>query len=104
MKKQLLFDVIFLCSMLIFRNLDEAREIFGDDFDFKDMNFDETPAELEDEDEEDEEADLMEDEQDEDVEREPEYDSDGNVIEDVRRDESKIRFFIRFCLKKNRRN
>lgn len=63
--------------------MDEAREIFGDEFDFKDINFDEVDGDAEeDEDLDEDDEELMDEGEEEEVEREPEYDEDGNLIED----------------------
>ena len=64
----------------------EAQAIFGDDFNFDDINVEELDADMgnedvEDDDEEDDDDDIIDDG----VEREPEYDEDGNLVEDVRR-------------------
>ena len=67
----------FLCN----RNIDEARAIFGEDFNFDGIDFNELNDEIDEDDLEDDD-DEMEDEDLEEVE--PKYDEDGNVIEDVR--------------------
>lgn len=63
------------------RNIAEAQAIFGDDFNFDDINYDDLDDDEEDEDNEDEEEE--EDEELEQEEVEPQYDEDGNLIEDV---------------------
>jgi hypothetical protein len=67
------------------RNIEEARAIFGDDFnfdgiDFNQLNDDMDGDDLEDDDDDDDE--LEEDVADEEIE--PKYDEDGNLIEEVR--------------------
>lgn len=61
--------------------MDEARAIFGDDFNFDGIDFNEINEELEDDEDEDEIDEEDDDEEMEDVE--PKYDEDGNIIEDV---------------------
>jgi hypothetical protein len=62
----------------LIRNMDEARAIFGEAFNFDEIDYNELNEEMDDEDE-----DEIEDEEEEEVE--PEYDDDGNIIEDVKK-------------------
>lgn len=73
--------------------MDEARAIFGEDFNFDDI---ETNEEMNDgdEDEDDEIDDEIEDEMEDNVE--PEYDEEGRLIEDVNKTEKKPEFFFSF--------
>lgn len=64
------------------RNIDEARAIFGDDFNFDGIDFNEFNDEQEDDEDEDD-VDEDEDMEEEETDVEPKYDEDGNVIEDV---------------------
>lgn len=66
--------------LFLIRNIAEAQAIFGDDFSFNDINYDEINDDAEDE--EDEEEDEEEEEEEEEP-AEPEYDEDGNLIESV---------------------
>ena len=59
----------------------EAQAIFGDEFSFNDINFDELNDDMEEEEEDEDEEEEEEDEED----MEPEYDEDGNLIESVKR-------------------
>ncbi len=62
------------------RNIDEARAIFGEDFNFDGIDFNELNDEIDEDDLEDD--DEIEEEEIEDIE--PKYDEDGNLIEDVK--------------------
>ena len=68
--------------LFFIRNIAEAQAIFGDDFSFNDIKFDEINDDAEDEDEEEDEEEEDEDEEEEEP-AEPEYDEDGNLIESV---------------------
>lgn len=75
---------------MTFRNIDEARAIFGDDFNFDGIDFSEFNDEQDGDEDEDEDADE-EEEMDEGEDVEPKYDEDGNIIDDVRsRNEGEI--------------
>ena len=66
--------------MFSFRNIEEAKAIFGDEFSFNDINLDDMNDDAgDDEEDEDEE----EEEEEEEEPAEPEHDDDGNVIEGV---------------------
>jgi hypothetical protein len=67
--------------------MEEARAIFGDDFNFDGIDFNELNAEMDDGDLEDEdeiEEEELEEEVEEEEEIEPQYDEEGNPIEDVK--------------------
>jgi len=73
--------------------MDEARAIFGEDFNFDGVDFNELNQEMDDGDLEDEDE-IEEEEEEEEVE--PEYDEDGNLIETVNNNELKKYFRIFF--------
>ncbi len=73
----------------LIRNMDEARAIFGEAFNFDEIDYNELNEEIDDEDE-----DEIEDEEEEEVE--PEYDDDGNIIEDVKKQKTMKRIFFDF--------
>ena len=83
LRKKISLEVFFFEgeSFLTNRNIDEARAIFGDDFNFDGIDFNEFNDEQEDDEDEDD-ADEDED-MEEETDVEPKYDEDGNLIEDV---------------------
>jgi hypothetical protein len=78
--------MLSFCLQEIFiknRNIDEARAIFGEDFNFDGIDFNELNDEIDEDDlEDDDEIEADEEEEIEGVE--PKYDEDGNLIEDVK--------------------
>jgi len=65
--------------------MDEARAIFGEDFNYDGIDFNELNEEMDDGDLEDEDEIEEDEEEEEEAEAmEPEYDEDGNLIEDVK--------------------
>ena len=83
------------------RNIDEARAIFGEDFNFDGIDYNELNEVEEDE---DDEIDEEEDEEIEDVE--PKYDEDGNLVEDVneQRIKKRLESLFRSFRKQPRKN
>ncbi len=66
--------------------MDEARAIFGEDFNYDGIDFNELNEEMDDGDLEDEDE-IEEDEEEEEEEEEeiePEYDEEGNLIEVIK--------------------
>jgi hypothetical protein len=65
--------------------MEEARAIFGEDFNFDGIDFNELNEEMDDGDLEDEDEIEEDEEEEEEAEAmEPEYDEDGNLIEEVK--------------------
>ena len=73
--------------MVLFRNIAEAQAIFGDDFNFDDINVEELEGDMGNEDVDDDDDEEEEDDEiiDDGEVNEPQLDEDGNVIEDVRK-------------------
>jgi hypothetical protein len=66
--------------------MEEARAIFGEDFNFDGIDFNELNKEMDDGDLEDEDEIEEDEEEEEEAEAmEPEYDEDGNLIEEVKK-------------------
>ena len=64
--------------------MDEARAIFGEDFNFDGIDFNELNEEMDDGDLEDEDEIENEEDEEEEEAMEPEYDEEGNLIEEVK--------------------
>ncbi len=85
-KKVLNMKFHFARNFIENRNMDEARAIFGEDFNFDGIDFNELNDEMDEGDlEDDDEIEEDEDEELEDEVVEPKYDEDGNLIEVVRK-------------------
>jgi hypothetical protein len=68
-----------ISSLNMNRNIDEARAIFGEEFNFDGIDFNELNDDMEDGD-----VDEDDDEEDEDMDAQSEYDEEGNLIANVR--------------------
>jgi hypothetical protein len=64
--------------------MDEARAIFGEDFNYDGIDFNELNEEMDDGDLEDEDEIEEDEEEEEEEEIEPEYDEEGNLIEVIK--------------------
>ena len=70
--------------------MDDARAIFGEEFNFDGIDFNELNEDMDDEDLEDEDEIEQEEDDEEEVQVEPEYDDDGKLIEHVTQEEEKL--------------